>query len=132
MSFIFASQLQRISKPEYPFLLPRFFNFPFPNNADAFLTCATHVKAFSNRERSPSVLGWKLHNLQFQFLILDCKWLVKASAKFRKGRHYWTESFAYIFPLLTSQGLLFIRSRLIWKDATYTQDCMNLLSSHLV
>ena len=26
--------------------------------------------------------GWKLHNLQFQFLILHCKWLVKASAKF--------------------------------------------------
>ena len=53
-------------------------------------------KLLATEERSPSV-RWKLHNLQFQFLIPDCKWLVKASAKFGKGRHYWTESFAYIF-----------------------------------
>ena len=72
-------------EPSHDYLLGsiQFFTFHFLDNAEALLTCATHAKAFSKRERSPSV-GWKQVTSQassFSFLYF-CKTFARASAKF--------------------------------------------------
>ena len=73
-----AEFISNYQEPSQDYLLGsiQFSTFHFLDNAEALLTCATHAKAFSKRERSPSV-GWKRVTSQassFSFLYF-CKTL---------------------------------------------------------